>query len=237
MKKNLNQKGSLLLEILLAVAVGAIIIGAVAGLVYVSSKSGQNSGAKSSAISLAEEGLEAMQSISETDWHKIYLPPTGSGDPDADKGNTIPYYIYRDGTAWALGKITILGNEGNVEIDGIIYTRKIYIDNVNRQKTGNNRKICSEKEIAENAPGCLAGDYINDPSTQKIKVVVSKSGTSDVMLEEYLTRWKNETSSQSDWSGGSGQSGPVVAPGNKYDSNPDGNIDNTSIPGSIKLKQ
>ena len=98
MKKILNQQGSLLLEILLAVTIGAIIIGAVSGLVYVSSKSGQISGAKSSAISLAEEGLEAMQSISEADWHKIYLPPAGSGDPDTDKGDANPYYIYKHNT-------------------------------------------------------------------------------------------------------------------------------------------
>ncbi len=222
MKKIFNQKGALLIEILLAVLIGAIIIGAVSGLVYVSSKSGQNSGAKSAALALAEEGLEAMQSISETNWHSIYLPPDGAGDADTDKGDANPYYIYKNGSFWALGKI-ILGDEGNIPIDGIIYARKIYIENVTRDKTGE-RQICTGVGIC--------AEEVNDPSTQKIKAAVSKSGSADIALEEYLMRWKNDTFSQSDWSGGSGQSD--FSDPSKYDSD-DGNID-TSVPGSIKLK-
>lgn len=232
MEKILNQKGSLLLEILLAAAVGAIIIGAVAGLVYVSSKSGQNAGAKSAAISLAEEGMEAMQSISEADWHKIYFPPDGSGDPNTDKGDAMPYYIYKNVSSWAIGKV-VLGDEGNIQIDGIIYSRKVYIANVNRQKTGNDRKICSEKEIVESAPGCLAGDYADDPSTQKIKVVVAKNGSADITLEEYLTRWKNNTSSQNNWNGGKGQNNFADDSSKYFDD--DGNINNSDA-GIIKLK-
>jgi len=224
MKKIFNQKGSLLLEILLAVAVGAIIIGAVSGLVFVSLKSGQISGQKSAAVFLAEEGMEATQSISEADWHSIYLPPDGAGDPDAGKGDANPYYIYKNGFFWALGKVT-LGDEGDIPIDGIIYTRKIYIENVTRDKTG-------ERQICDGVGICA--EEVNDPSTQKIKVAVSKIGGADVVLEEYLTRWKNNTFSQSDWSGGEGQT-DFIDPSKYYDEN--GNIDNTSIPGSIKLKQ
>lgn len=227
MEKIFNQKGSLLLEILLAVAIGAIIIGAVSGLVYVSSKSGQVSGAKSSAVFLAEEGLEAMQSISEANWHDIYLPPTGAGDPDADKGNTNPYYIYKDGNLWALGKI-VIGDEGNIQIDDIIYARKVFIENVSRKRISE-RPICTETE------SCLPVEQVNDPSTQKIKIVVSKTGSADVVVEEYLTRWKNEVTSQSDWSGGSGQA-DFFNPA-KYDSD-DGNISiSGEDAGSIRLKQ
>ncbi len=222
MEKIFNQKGALLLEMLLAILIGAIIIGAVSGLVFVSLKSGQSSGQKSAAIFLAEEGLEAMQSISEADWHNIYLPPAGSGDPDSDKGEAKPYYIYKSGFFWALGKV-IVGDEGNIPIDGIIYTRNIYIENVTRDKTGD-RQICAGVGIC--------AEEANDPSTQKIKAVVSKSGGADVVLEEYLTRWKNNTSGQSDWSGGAGQAD--FSDPSKYDSD-DGNID-TGAPGSIKLK-
>lgn len=224
MKNIFNQKGALLMEILLAVTIGAIIIGAVAGLVYVSSKSGQQSGAKSAAISLAEEGLEAIQSIGESDWHDIYLPPSGLGDFQSDKGALKPYYVYKNGSSWALEKV-IAGNEGDVLVDNMIYTRNIYIENVDRKKIPE-RPICTETET------CLPSEKVNDPSTQKIRVVVSRTGSADVVLEEYLTRWKNETSSQSDWSGGPGQA-DFVDP-SKYGSD-DGNID-TSIPGSLKLK-
>lgn len=220
-KKIFNQKGALLIEILLAVTVGAMIIGAVSGLVYVSSKSGQNSGAKSASIALAEEALEAMQSISETDWHSVYLPPTG--DSNSGKGDAKDYFLYKNGAAWALSEDSVYGNI--TMADGSVYARKIHIDNVNRRKT-EDRKICTAAE------GCLDGEYDEDSSTQKIKIVVSKNGSADTSLEEYFTRWKNSTFSQSDWSGGSGQadfSDPL-----KYDLD-DGNID-TTVPGSLKLK-
>lgn len=231
MEKIFNQKGSLLLEILLAVAIGAIIIGAVSGLVYVSLKSGQNSGAKSAAISLAEEGLEAMQSIGEADWHKVYLPPNGEGDPNSSKGTGNPYYICKEGSSWTLCSETVcvvdfaVGcNGGNIQIDDIIYSRKIYIDNVNRNKTGE-RQICTGVGICT--------EEKSDPSTQKIKVVISKSGSADIILEEYLTRWKNNISSQSNWSGGRNQENFSDDPSKYYGD--DGNIDIGTI-GSIKLK-
>jgi len=226
-----NQKGQMLIEILLAVLIAAIVIGAASSLGYVGLKSGQSSGAKSAAVALAQEGLEAMQAIAESDWHNVYLPPDGSGN-SGDKGETHPYYIYKDGTSWAVSSDIA---KRDIIINGNTYARVIYIYNVNRQKAGNDRKICSEKEIAESAAGCLAGDYTDDPSTQKIVAAVSRAGEADVSVSEYLTRWKNSVSVQSDWSGGAGQAGPVATPNTRYDSD-DGNIDTSSPGGSIKLK-
>lgn len=225
-----GQQGSLLLEILLAVMIAAIIIGAVASLTYVGSKSGQIAGAKNAAVALAEEGMEAMQSISEISWHNVYLPPSGSGNADSDKGDLKPYYVYKNGSVWALGAI-VNGDEGNIDIDGIIYSRKIYIYNTDRKNT-------PEKPICTDTEACLVSEKIKDPSTQKIKIIVSKAGDADTVLEEYLTRWKNETSSQSDWSGGSGQA-DFIDP-SKFDSvdlyDSKETIDYMSVPGSIKLK-
>lgn len=211
MEKIFNQKGQILLEMLLAILVFAIIIGAVSGLVYVSSKSGQNSGAKSSAVALAQEGMEAMQSISETKWHDIYLPPAPGG-----KGDGTEYYLYKNGSSWAITGID--ASKRDVSIDGIIYSRKVYIYNVYRDNGG-------DREI-------VATGGAEDPSTQKIKIAVSKNGGADVVLEEYLTRWKNNIFGQSDWSGGPGQAD--FSDPSKYDSD-DGNID-TTAPSGIKLK-
>lgn len=238
MKNILNQKGQMLIEILLAVLIAAIVIGAASSLGYVGLKSGQSSGAKSSAVALVQEGLEAMQAIAETDWHNIYLPPTGSG-LSTDKGESFPYYVYKNGTSWAISTDVA---KRDIIVSGETYSntylRTIYIYNVNRQKAGNDRKICSEKEIAESAAGCSVGEYIEDPSTQKIKVVVTRAGEAEVSVSEYLTRWKNNVSVQSDWSGGSGQTGPIATPNNRYDSiDPEGNIDTSGPGGSIKLKQ
>jgi hypothetical protein len=214
-----NQRGSLLVEILLAILIAGAIIGAVSGLVFTSQKSGQTSGIKNSAVALAQEGFEAAGSISETDWHNIYLPPDGTGDPINDKGGANPYYVYKSGSSWALGKI--MASEGDIEIGGIIYARKIYIYNVNRNSGG-------DREIVT-----VGG--AEDPSTQKIKMVISTTGSQDVIIEGYLTRWKNRTFNQANWFGGAGQAGPIATPNTQYFSD-DGNID-TGTPGSIKLKQ
>lgn len=222
MKKNTLQQGQVLIEILLAILIAAAIIGAVSGLIFTGQKSGQNSGLKSSAISLVQEGFEAIQTIGESGWHNIYMPPIGASDPITSKSDYAPdnvYYIYKNGSSWALGKI--VGSEGDITVGNAIYSRKIYIYNVNRNPAGN-------REI-------VSSGGVEDPSTQRIKIVVSVSGAQDAVMEEYLTRWKNNTFNQNDWSGGSGQAGPIIAPNDKYDSNLDGNID-ISTPGTIKLK-
>ncbi len=235
MKNIFNQKGALLLEILLAILIAAIVIGAASSLGYVGLRSGQSSGAKSAAVALAQEGLEAMQAIAESDWHSVYLPPNGSG-LSTNKGASFSYYVYKNGTDWSISSdiakrdIIISG-----EAYSNTYSRTIHIYNVNRQKEGIDRKICSEKEIAESAVGCLAGDYIDDPSTQKVEVIVARAGEADVSVSEYLTRWKNNISVQTDWSGGAGQAGPIAAPNASYDSD-DGNIEINNPAGSIKLK-
>lgn len=214
-----EQSGQILVEMLLAILIAAIIVGGAASLFYVNLKSGQKSGAKSAAISLAQEGLEAMEAVRDTTngWHNIYLPPDGNGSA-GDKGDSYPYYIYKNGSVWDLSTNTA---NRDIIIDGITYSRTIYIYNASRNATG-------DREI-------VASGGIDDPSTQKIKVKVSQSDGKDIVFEEYLTRWKNNTFPQTDWSGGSGQAGPITSPNASYASD-DGNID-TGTAGNIKLKQ
>ncbi len=213
----MNQKGQMLIEILLAVLIAAIVIGAASSLGYVGLKSGQSSGAKSAAVSLAQEGLEAIQAIAESDWHNIYLPPDGSGS-SSNKGESYSYYVYKNGASWAISSDIA---KRDIMINGNTYARVIYIYNVSRNAAG-------DREI-------VASGGIDDPSTQKIRVTVSRAGEASVSASEYLTRWKNNVSVQTDWSGGAGQAGPIAAPNNMYDSD-DGNIEINNPAGSIKLK-
>lgn len=219
------------METLLAILVASIIIGGVAGLIFVSSKSGQNSSAKNKAISLAQEGMEAMQSIAGANWHKIYFPPDGAGNPDTDKGESEAntYYVYKKDNGGSFSwDITKNSASRDITLDGAVYSRKVYIFNVYRE-------IRNTVERGDEYGDVVFSGGTEDPSSQKIKVVVSSSGFQDVTVEEYLTRWKNNTFSQSDWSGGPGQA-DFVNP-SKYDSNPDGNIEINNPAGSIKLKQ
>jgi type II secretory pathway pseudopilin PulG len=206
-----NQKGQLLIEILIAIAVVALIIGATSNLFLVNFKNSRFSEGKNDALLLAQEAVEAMGTITENDWHNIYLPPMGNGNKD-DKGESFVYCIKNVSSAW-----TITGSFSDCEIilNGKKYTRKINIFNVNR----------TDAEISETGE--------DDPSTQKIRVAVSYADGKDIVLEKYLTRWENDIFIQSDWLGGSGSQGPFDASNtiDVFDSGLD--IDNS--PGGIRL--
>lgn len=177
----LNQQGQLFIEILLAITIAALVIGAFATAVVVSLKSGKISGDRSVAVALASEGLEAAQSIADNDWHKIYYPPFGKGNPN---------YLEKNGTAWQLTSNPLY--QEDISINNIVYRRTIYIEDVKRNK-GVDRQICA-------APGdCLPIDELDDPSTQKVKVTVSFTGSEDIVVYEYLTRWRNRIFKQGSW--------------------------------------
>ncbi|MDF1498116.1 MAG: hypothetical protein P1P85_02020 [Patescibacteria group bacterium] len=230
MKKYSNQKGQLLIEIILAILIGALILGATANLITVSQRAGQISGEKNNAILLAQEGIEAIGSIKDNSWHNIYLPPDGTGNENSDKGDAKIYCIENDGNSWFLSgpfvpSPSIINCE--INLNGIIYLRKIVIDNVHRDFTDIERKI-------------VTSGGTQDPSTQKIKLTVSYKGGSDVVLEKYITRWRNKIFIQSNWAGGSGLLGPFlvkdrdfnISPITEYDTD-DTNIDTSG--GTLKL--
>ena len=80
------------------------------------------------------------------------------------------------------------------------------------------------------------GGYFEDPSTQKVTAYVqwpTTQTTAELKLVEYLTRWKNEVFRQQDWSGGSGQDGPISVPNTRYARST--NID-VSSSGLIKIE-
>ena len=107
------------------------------------------------------------------------------------------------------------------------FNRYFYIENVCRTNDAN-------YELAGVAP-CDSGS-IDDPSTQRITGVVEWSGKdkiSNFSLIRYLTRWRNDVFHQTDWSGGSGQEGPVEKSSDRYASSTD--IDFSSL-GEIKIK-
>jgi len=228
-KKN-NQKGQLLIEILLAILIGSLIIGSAANLIVISQKSDFISGEKNIAVLLAQEGIEAVESIKNNSWHNIYLPPDGTGDAIVGKGDANIYCLKNDGIIWSLsGPFPNTGPFPDCEIDinGKIYTRKIIFYNTNREDN-------DDENITEIATK-------EDPSTQKIKVVISHNNGMDIIFEEYIVRWKNQIFIQSDWTGGSGQPGPVsvkdrdfvINPVTKYDTD-DANINISE--GNLKLK-
>jgi hypothetical protein len=216
MKIILNNNGQILIEIILATLIGAMIIGVAASLIVANQKSSQISAQRSTAVFLAQEGAESLKSITENNWHSIFLPPDGAGDKDSSKGDGNNYCVKVDGfnNKWIL---TNIAADCEIDINGIIYTRTINIYNANR-----------EDNDGENIIG-LGG--IEDPSTQKVKIKISYQAGEDIIIEQYLTRWRNEIFIQSNWTGGSGQDN-FIDPLKYYTD--DGNIDN--LGGTLKLK-
>lgn len=216
MKIALNNNGQILIEIILATLIGAMIIGAAASLIVANQKSSQISEQRNVAVLLAQEGAESLKSITENNWHYIFFPPGGAGDKDASKGDGNNYCLKIDGTD---NKWILTSNPADCEIDvnGIIYARTINIYNANREDN-------DDENIID--PG-----GVEDPSTQKVKIKISYPAGKDIVIEKYLTRWRNEIFIQSDWSGGPGQD-DFTDPLKYYTD--DGNVDNSG--GTLQLK-
>lgn len=209
MNKNLTKiknKGSLLLELLIVIALLGVILGVGAQAVYVSLQSGKISGERDVAMGLASEELEAVRGIAEENWQGVYnLTKTPQ-----------QYHPVQSGTKWATSTASEI-----IALNNASYTRYFTVDNVSRDPT--TRLIEPTYNSAD-----------DDPSTQKVTVTVSWTGADPVTIIEYLLRWKNKACDQTDWSGGA-VTGVKTCPDNTYDSiSPAGTI-NTTV-GAIKLQ-
>lgn len=185
-----SDKGQILTELLVAIAVVIFLAALGAMLSNVSFQASKTSKERGAALRLAQEALEALRAISQGNdstsqgWNRIYRPPSGSGDPSTSKGAGNPYYpiISTSTSAWIL----FTGTE-SVALDGETYSRKVIIDNVSRDSSGN---IESTYNSAN-----------DDPATQKISVTVSRTGAPDTSIVEYFTRFLNDSGPQTDWGG------------------------------------
>ncbi len=178
-----KQSGQLLIEILVATVVIVGIAGLGAQLVLVGQKSNKLTSDKDTALKLVREASGALRSIATEDWQFVYRPPDGTGDPITGKGLGNLYHPIQVSGKWVL----TTGSEV-VTINGVNYTRSLYIENVNRD---------AGKNIV------LTGGT-DDPGTQKIVVSVGWPGGVAVTDSEYITRWRGKGCVQTDWSGGAG---------------------------------
>jgi len=110
------------------------------------------------------------------------------------------------------------------------FSRYFYVDNVCRTND-------SSGSIASSSSPCSGGS-VDDPLTQKATAITSwtAGGASldQVGLVRYITRWGNFSIRQTDWSGGTGQEGPITAPNSSYSSST--NIIGTSTLGSFQIQ-
>jgi len=108
------------------------------------------------------------------------------------------------------------------------FSRYFYVDNVCRTND-------SLGSIASSSSPCSGGSA-DDPLTQKVTAVTNwlvGASLDQVSLARYVTRWGNFAIRQTDWSGGTGQEGPLTAPNSSYSSST--NISSTGTLGSFKI--
>ena len=215
-----NIRGQSLIEILIAVALGAILIGGAVVTIIPTLKSNLETQNVQIATSLAQEYLDNLQSLAESNWQIIYNPP-------AAKGPNSQFYLRATSTTYEI----ISGTTSTV-IEGKTFTRYFSIENVNRNFCGAGDVTTNATTTCNSGPGSIG--VADDPSTQKITVTVSwQSGASNpsVQKSQYLTRSRNKVFVQTDWSAGPGQEGPITSENNKFTTST--NIDYSTTNGSI----
>lgn len=196
-------RGQSLVEILVAIAVGTILIGGSAGLMGVSLKSYAGIRKHLQANVLIRQATEVIQSLARSNWHSVY-----------DLTKASDYKVGLSGSTW-----TISSGQETGTVNNIPYKRYFRVYNVNRDGSGN-----------------ISGTGSEDPSTQKITVFLQYDNNyiSSSSISFYLTRSENNKAlNQTDWSGGSGQIGPISNPYNKFDTS--SNINYASTTGSIYM--
>ncbi len=213
-------KGQSLVEVLIAISVGAILIGGAAAVIVPVIRSNFETRTIQIAGSLAQEYLDNLQSMAESNWYNIYNPP-------ASKGSGSQFYLTASSTTFVISS----GSTSTI-VEGKSYTRYFSIENVSRNSCGAGDITTDAITTCSSGPGSLG--VADDPSTQKITVTVNWEGGRSITKVQYFTRSRNKVFVQSDWSGGAGQEGPITSENNKFATSTDVNYSGTS--GSIKIQ-
>ena len=180
MASNKNRGGQTLIEVLIAIAIGAIMLSAAASLILPALRVNSQAGRTQVSVQLAQQLLDNVRSWSEGDWHNIANLATSSANRFYLNASSSPF-------------TSVSGTE-TVIVTTSTYTRYFYVDDVSRSSSSG-------------AIVLSAGAY--DPSTKKITVVAGWTQGATSSIIDYLTRSADQVYVQTDWSGGPGQSNPA----------------------------
>lgn len=215
-----HEGGQSLVEILVAISIGVILIGAATTALIPIIKSNLETQNIQTADLLAQDYLDKVKALGESDWHVIYNPP-------AAKGISSQFYLAVSGTTFA-----ILSGTTSTIIGSNTFTRYFSVENVNRDLCGSGNISTNATTSCASGPGTVG--VTEDPSTQKITATVTWSTNRSLQKTEYITRSTNKIFVQTDWSAGPGQEGPITSPNNQFSTS--SGIDYASTTGSIKIQ-
>lgn len=201
-----SERGQSLAELLVGVAVVTIILSSIVGAIILVIRSNLQSTTSRTAAALGEEMMDSVRSVAEGKWSNLYgVSP---------KGASTTYRVTASGTA-----LLIVSGSEDVSVNNTTYTRFFSVEDVSRDSVQN-----------------IAASGTEDPSTQKVTITVRwqvGGDTANLQTTEYLTRFRNEVTRFTDWSGSSTIPGPITAPNSNYFSMSGLNASGTA--GEIKL--
>ena len=204
--------GQSLMEILIAVAVGVIMIGAAAVVIVPALKTNVEVNEAKVGAELGRALFENARVLIENDWPSAY---------NLGRGLTSTYYITSTPSF-----VHVTGTEA-ILVATTTYGRYFYFEDVCRKWGGTTFDFDS----------CTSTDptVALDPSTLKLTVAYYwEPENATKTFGSYLTRFKSRVLSQTDWSGGAFQEGPIATSNNRFATS--SNIDfSTTSPGSILL--
>lgn len=178
-KENFGQS---LIEILVAIAIGVIIIGAAAAIIIPALRSNNAVNEAKIAANLGKELIENVTAFAGADWHNL---------EDLTATTPTSFYFLTTST---------LGFQSSVGIEQIVvgtttYSRWFFVESVCRSS---NAIITST--IGNNYSDCGILDF--DPSTKKISVSFNWTDGATSTISTYLTRFRSRSLNQTNWSGG-----------------------------------
>ncbi|MBI4159938.1 hypothetical protein HY504_02130 [Candidatus Wolfebacteria bacterium] len=213
--------GQAIAEVLIALGIGAIIIVAASGGIAFFLRQNYETRGTQVAASLAQEYFDQIKVLAESNWQIIYNPP-------AAKGPASQFYLAPLATSTSFG---VAAGTTTTSRENQEFTRFFSIENINRDS-------CGVGNVTSNPPGSCSmqsgsGFTAEDPSTQKITVTVTWRDGRSVVAAEYISRSRNRSSLQTDWSGGPGVSGVAAIPVRNFATST--GIDYTTSTGSLVM--
>jgi hypothetical protein len=183
-----KSRGQSLVEILVAVAIGVVLIGSSSFLIGVSLRSYNSIRQHLQANTLIREEAEAIQALVRNNWHSIY-----------SLNKETNYQISLSESTWVIST----GQETGV-VNDVPYKRYFQVYNVNRDGSGDIAETGTNDPNTQKITIFL--DYGND--------YINSSSVSFYLIRST----NNQTFHQTDWSEGNGQAGPIPNPGSLFDS-------------------
>jgi Tfp pilus assembly protein PilV len=182
-----ERRGQSLLEVLIASALGVILITGAITLIAPSLRGDKTFTRVQVGAAYGRELADKVRAYADSDWHALAALSTSTA---------WSYYVTSSPMfAAATGTETM-------SVSTTTYLRYFYLSQVSRDAGGNVNE-------AEKTSGY-------DPSILKVSVVYGVSGEATSSMVTYVTRPHQKITMQSDWSGGDGVDGPVSSFGTTY---------------------